>query len=104
MKKALATSLIFTFLMVLAYVTKPSKEKCLREAMETYRLTKLDRIASNLPSSINTDLFQETAEKAFSQSLQVNDRFVYREIYQVDNTSKTRIGWGVFGWVKVDLK
>jgi len=104
MKKALATSIIFTFLMVLAYLTKPSKEKCLQEAMETYRLKKLDYAAKTLPSNIKTGLFQETAEKAFLESIGVNDRFIYKDIYQTDNPSKTRIGWGAFGWVKVELR
>ncbi len=104
MKKAFAVALIFTFLMLLAYLTKPTKEKCLEEAMDTYRLTRLDYATKTLPSNINTDLFQETAEKAFSESLQVEDRFVYMAIYQTANNSKRRIGWGVFDWVKVEIK
>jgi len=104
MRKALALALIATVLAVMAYITKPSDELCVLKAKEAFKETKLPTITTPATSQkINTQLLAETMEKNFEESLLIEDRFLYKNIYLVKGT-KTRIGWGGFGWVNVEIK
>ncbi len=101
MRKAFALAIIATVLAITAYLTKPSDEVCLTKAIEEYKETKLPTVST--PQKVNTQLLAEALEKSFQSSLVIKDRFLYKEIYQEKGT-KTRIGWGAFGWVNVDIK
>ena len=101
MRKAFSLAIIATILAIMAYLTKPSDETCIAKAIKEYKETKFPMVST--PQKINTRLLTETLQKNFISSLVIEDRLLYKEIYQVKG-SKTRIGWGVFGWVTVDLK
>lgn len=104
MRKALSLAIIVTVLGVFAYFTKPSKDACISKAREEFRNKQLGYTLQNLPAGVNREVFQKLAEKAFLLSIQVEDKFFYRAIYQVDNKkNKKSIGWGAFSWVSVDL-
>ena len=104
MKKALTVSLIFTFLAIVAYLSKPSEAKCLSEAKQTYEKEKLSYTTQALPANINPEVLRQAAEKAFVETLEINDRFLYRDILQTKGDTKTKIGWAAFGWVQVAFK
>jgi 2-C-methyl-D-erythritol 4-phosphate cytidylyltransferase len=101
MRKAFALALIASILAVIAYLTKPSDEVCVTKAKEEFKETKLPAVST--PQKINTQLLAEALEKNFLSSLVIEDNFLYKEIYQ-DKGAKTKIGWGAFGWVNVELK
>jgi hypothetical protein len=104
MRKALALSIILTVLAVIAYFTKPTETLCIQEAKEEFTQKKLSYTTETLPAGVDKKVFSETLEKSFLQSLQVEDHFVYRTIYQTGETTKTKIGWGAFGLVSVDIQ
>lgn len=104
MRKALALSLIITFLAVIAYFTKPSEDACIKKAREEFAEKKLSYTNQALPPGVNPEIFKKTIEKSFMESLRVTDRLVLREIYQETGSSKTKIGWGAFGFVSVEIK
>ena len=103
MRKAFSLAVIVTVLGVLAYFTKPSKDACIIKARDEFRNKQLAYTLQNLPSDVNRDVFGKLAEKAFLQSIQVDDKLFYKTIYQLDSKNKKSIGWGLFGWVSVDL-
>ena len=43
-------------------------------------------------------------EKNFLQGLEVDDKVLYRNIYQKKAGEKEKIGWGAFGYISVDIK
>ncbi len=104
MKKVFTTSVLFTFLAVVAYFSKPSEEKCLEESKEIFKKGKLSYTVQTLPAKVNTEIFTETAVTSFIKSLEIKDRFLYRDVYQTKINKKTKIGWAAFGWVTIDLK
>ena len=104
MRRSFALLLIMVIVVLSAYVTKPSDEKCITEAKSLYRKNITSKIDQGIPSTINKQLFTETLEKVFAQTLKVQDRIVYKEIYQQRGALKADIGWGAFGIVSVDVK
>lgn len=104
MRKALVLSIILTVLAVIAYFTKPTEEACLNKAKDEFEEKKLVNTGQTLPKGINPEVFKETAEKGFLESLQVTDRVVLREIFQQNGSDKKRIGWGAFGFIAVDIE
>ena len=103
MRRAFALVIITIVIIGVAYVTKPSEEACLREARMQYEKT-VNGLAQTLPATVNKEVFSETLEKAFEQSLEVEDKLVYQAIYQQKGGSKKRIGWGAFGKVSVEIE
>jgi hypothetical protein len=104
MRKALALSVIVTVLAVVSYMAKPSEAACLAEIKKEFQTVKLDYTLETLPSGIDRDVFAQTAEKAFLETVEIKDQFVYRAIYQGNGDNHRRIGWGAFGVVRVDVK
>jgi hypothetical protein len=101
MRKAFALALIATSLAIMAHLTKPSDEACFTKAKEEFKEKKLPNVST--PQKVNTQLLAEALETNFMESLVIEDRVLYKEIY-LDKGTKTKIGWGAFGWVNVDLK
>ncbi|MEI6947723.1 hypothetical protein V9K67_11060 [Paraflavisolibacter sp. H34] len=101
MRKPIALALIATVLAVVAYVTKPSEEKCREEAAKDFA-QKAATTADALPPNINPGVWQQAAEKAFMESVQVEDHFLFRSIYRQSGPEKKRIGWAALGKVQVD--
>lgn len=104
MRKAFTISVIVTILAVVAYLTKPSEAQCRNKAKEAFIEKKLSGTMATLPSGIDRTVFSATLEKSFMQGLRVEDKFLYRSIYQATNTAKTSIGWGAFGWINVAIE
>jgi hypothetical protein len=104
MRKALALSVIVTVLAVVSYMAKPSEAACFAEIKKEFQTVKLDYTLETLPSGIDRDVFAQTAEKAFLETVEIKDQFVYRAIYQGTGDNHRRIGWGAFGVVRVDVK
>lgn len=104
MRKALALSVIITILAVIAYFTKPSEEACVAKAKDEFVERKIVYTAATMPEGIDPKVFVETSEKSFLQSLQIEDKFLYNAIYQVNGNAKKKIGWAAFGWINVDVK
>lgn len=104
MRKAFALALILTVLAAIAYFTKPSEEACIKKAQQEFEEKKLSYTGQTLPAGINPEVFKETAEKNFLESLQVSDRFILREISTLSGSKKERIGWAAFGYVSVTIK
>lgn len=101
MRKAIALAFIATCLAVMAYMMKPSDEACLTKAREEFRADKLPTVTT--PQKVNVQLLAETLETNFMESLTIEDKFLYKEIY-LDKGTKVKIGWGAFGWVNVDIQ
>ena len=103
MRKALALSIIITVLGVAAYFFKPSERECIEKAREEFR-NKITYTIDTSPKEVNKDLFAQTLERNFLESLEVRDKFLYRDIYQNTGGTKNKIGWAALGWVNVDVK
>jgi hypothetical protein len=101
MRKPIALALIATILAVSAYLTKPSEEKCRDEAAKDFA-QKAETTAQALPPGINADVWQQAAEKAFMESIRIEDRFLYRSIYRQSGPQKKHIGWAALGKVQVN--
>jgi hypothetical protein len=101
MRKALALALIATSLAIMAHLTMPSDEQCRQEAEKEFKEIKLPAVIT--AQKINTQLLAETLESSFMESLVIEDRFLFKEIY-LNKGTRTQIGWGAFGWVNIDLK
>ena len=104
MKKALTISVLLTAIAALAYFTKPSDDRCVQQAKQSFEEKKLSYTTQTLPSNIDKDLFRVAMEQKFSESIKIEDRFIYKEILEVSGNTKQRIGWGAFGWVNIELK
>ena len=104
MRKALALALILTVLGGIAYFTKPSEEACIKKAKEEFEQSKLAYSCQTLPAGVNPEVFKETAEKSFLESLWVDDRFFLREISESSGSGKKKIGWAAFGYVSISIK
>ena len=104
MRKPIALLLIMAVIVAIAYVTKPSDEKCIAEAKNQFRQHMLNGAASALAGKVNPSLFSYTLEKAFAESLVVKDKFLYKEIDQQKANNTVRIGWAAFGTVQVSLQ
>ena len=104
MRKALALSIILTVLAVIAYFTKPTEMQCIQKAKEEFELKKVFYTTETLPAGVDKQVFKETLEKGFLESLQVEDQFVFRSIYQAGDATRKRIGWGAFGFVSVEIQ
>ncbi len=103
MRKALALSIIVTILGVTAYFFKPSEKQYLQKAGEEFR-KKISYTIETSPKGVDKNLFAQTLEKHFLQELAVEDKFLYKDIYQTSGGIKNKIGWGALGWVTVDIK
>ncbi|MCU7547735.1 hypothetical protein OCK74_01355 [Chitinophagaceae bacterium LB-8] len=101
MRKALALALIATSLAIMAHLTMPSNEACLNKARKEFKENKLPTVTT--AQKVNTQLLAETLETNFMESLVIEDRFLYKEIF-LDKGTRTSIGWGAFGWVNINLK
>jgi hypothetical protein len=102
MRKPLALALILTFIAVSAFITKPSDDKCRRAAKQKFE-EKLQATSAGLPQNINKEVWLQTMEKSFEESVVVEDKFVYKTIWQQSNSNKKNIGWGAFNFVQIDL-
>lgn len=103
MRKALALSIIITILGVAAYFLKPSEKQCVQKAQEEF-LKKISYTIEASPKEVDKILFAQTLEKHFLQELTVEDKFLYKDIFQTSGGIKNKIGWGALGWVTVDIK
>lgn len=103
MRRAFSLALIVVILAVTAFLSKPSEKVCFSEARKAFR-ENLDRAEPAIPVSVNRDVFRSIAEKIFQQSLKVEDRFVYKVIYQEKGGDTHQIGWAAFGYVQVEPK
>jgi hypothetical protein len=103
MRKALTLSFIVTILGVAAYLFKPSEEACIKKARQEFQKSSSYAIES-APAEIDKNVFAQLLEKNFLQGLEVDDKFLYRNIYQKKGGKKEKIGWAAFGWVSVDVK
>jgi hypothetical protein len=103
MRKALALSFIVTVLGVLAYFFKPSEEACIKKAREEFFKSTAYTVDS-APQEIDKNVFAQLLEKNFLQGLEVDDKVLYRNIYQKKAGEKEKIGWGAFGYISVDIK
>lgn len=103
MRKALTLSIIITIIGVALYFFKPSEEECIKKAQEEFQ-DKITYAIEASPKEIDKNLMAETLEKNFLESLEVKDKFLFRDIYQTTGGKKSKIGWAAFGWVNVALK
>ena len=103
MRKALALAFIVTILGASAYLFKPSEEACIKKARQEFQ-KKISYTIDSAPKELDKNVFAQLLEKSFLQGLVVNDKFLYRNIYQQKAGKKEKIGWGAFGWVTVDIK
>ena len=101
MRKAFALAIIATVLAIVAYLTKPSDETCIKKAGNEYKTSKVPVVSE--PQKINTQLLAETLEQNFMESLFIEDKLLFKEIYLHQNP-KIKIGWGAFGIVHVDAQ
>jgi hypothetical protein len=103
MRKALALSFIVTVLAVAAYLFKPSEEACIKKARQEF-LKSTSYTVDSAPTEIDKNVFAQLLEKNFLQGLEIDDKVLYRNIYQKKAGKKEKIGWGAFGYVSVDIK
>jgi hypothetical protein len=103
MRKALALSFIVTVLSVAAYLFKPSEEACIKKARQEF-LKSTSYTVDSAPTEIDKNVFAQLLEKNFLQGLEIDDKVLYRNIYQKKAGKKEKIGWGAFGYVSVDIK
>lgn len=103
MRKALTLAFIVTILGIAAYLFKPSEEACIKKARQEFQKSTSYTIDS-APKEIDKNVFAQLLEKNFLQGLQVDDKVLYRNIYQKKGGKKEKIGWGAFGYVSVDIK
>lgn len=101
MRKAIALAFIATCLAIMAYMMKPTDEVCLTKAREEFRENKLPTLTTT--QEVNRQLLTETLEANFMESLKIEDKFLYKDIY-LDKGTRMKIGWGAFGWVNVEIK
>jgi hypothetical protein len=103
MRKALTVSIIITFVAVVAYISKPTETRCLQEVRKVYKTQGLSYTTQALPPNINPEVLRQTAEKAFMETVEIKDRYLFRDILQLKGNTNTKIGWAAFGWVQVGI-
>ena len=81
MRKALALSFIVTVLAIAAYFFKPSEEACIKKARQEFRKSTSYTVDS-APTEIDKNVFAQLLEKNFLQGLEIDDKVLYRNIYQ----------------------
>jgi len=103
MRKALTLAFIVTVLGVAAWFFKPSEEACIKKARQEFQ-KKSSYTIDNVPKEIDKNVFAQLLEKTFLLGLEVDDKILYRSIYQKKAGKKEKIGWGAFGYVSVEIK
>lgn len=102
MKKIQIILLMLLGIVLLAFITKPSEEKC-REAVKeklTSALSKLQEVYT--PEGVNdtSALFNKTINIMVG-NLKTEDKTLYRNIFIEHKGRTEKVGWAAFGIVKL---
>ncbi len=104
MKRPIALVIIMMVILLTAYFTKPTDVRCFAEAKAQYEKQVLSSLEKNLPPTVDRTLFAITFKNAFAKSLRVQDKIIYKAIYQQKANHLYSIGWGGLGMVNVTIK
>ncbi|HEX2536223.1 MAG TPA: hypothetical protein VHK69_20925 [Chitinophagaceae bacterium] len=103
MRRAFTLATILIVIAGFLYFTKPSDEACFAEARAAFRKD-LDRMEAAMPQTVNRDVFRAVSEKIFQQEVRVEDRMLFKVVYQRKGGLDQQVGWAAGGYISVNLK